>query len=140
MKRIILSVLLACIACGGGGDEIDASRFVGLWNGTTTATVGSQSATTTGYTHISANGAELHVGDVCANGDGPSASVTGPNTFTVHGYTCPASATSTCGSVVLQITSGNGALSGSTLNLSGVGTITGCGSSFPFAMSFSGTR
>ncbi len=135
--------LLLLAACGGGdagGGAVDVSGLVGLWNGTGTITANGQSTTANAYTHITAQGTELMIGDFCFDGTGPRATATKSTEFTVHSISCPPGPAGTCSSVVLTVTSGSGTLSGGTLNMNTAGTIAGCGLNATYTFSFSGHK
>lgn len=143
MKSLLAAVLVAIAGCGGSENNntaIDVSKFVGLWNGTTVVTASGQSTSATGFTHISQNGSDLTIGDVCQNGSGPGATPSSPTAFSIHAYACAGVATTTCSSVVLSTTGGEGSVSGTTLTMSLPGTVAGCGSTTSFTLSFTGTK
>src|SRR3954470_177766 len=130
MKSLLAATLIAVAACGGSDDHangIDLSRFVGLWNGTSTVVVNGQTASAAGFTHITATGNDLTIGDVCPNGTGPGATATSATAFSIHAFACPAASTSSCSSVVLSTTGGEGSVSATTLTMTFPGTVVGCG-------------
>ena len=139
--------LLIVAACGGGGGggagggAVDVSGLVGLWNGTATITLNGQtSSATNAYTHITAQGTELTIGDFCFDGTGPAATATKSTEFTVHAISCPPATVGNCNSVILGVASGSGSLSGATLTMNTTGTIAGCGVSTAYTFSFSGHK
>jgi hypothetical protein len=132
--------VLLFLGCGGSEKDF-APNFVGLWNGTSTATINGQTASASGYTHISATGTNaIKVGDFCGNGDGPAGTVTSDSAFTVAGISCPPGPVGSCSSVVLNVSGGGGTLNGNTLTLSGSGTLSGCGTTYSYGLTFTGTR
>jgi hypothetical protein len=133
---------IICLATGCDGSEKDyAGNFVGLWTGTSTVTVNGQIGTTNGYTHINETGTNsIKVGDLCIDGDGPNATVNSASSFTVGGMSCPPGTVGSCSSVVLSLSGGGGTLNGNTLTISGTGTLSGCGSTYTYALTFTGTK
>lgn len=143
MKSLLAAVLGrspdAAAAGSNSGNGVDITKFVGLWNGTLTTTVNGQTTSNAAYTHITANGSDLTIGDVCGSA-GPTATATSPTAFSIHPYVCPAIATTICNSVVVTTTGGGGSLSGTTLTLTLPGTVAGCSQTAAFTISFTGTR
>ena len=143
MKNLLAAMLVALAGCGGSdnnGNGIDLSRFVGLWNGTSVVTANGQTTSASGFTHITANGSDLSIGDVCANGTGPGATPTSATAFSIHAYACPPIATTSCSSVVLSTTGGTGSVSGTTLTMTLPGTVAGCGTTGTFSIAFTGAK
>lgn len=141
----------ALVACGGGGGgsgggdpEVDYSpSFAGTWVGTLTITANGQAESVPGTfarivrTDVNA----LQVQELCQDGSGPNATVTGPGSFTAVGITCPPAPVSGCSSTVLAYDRGStGSLVNGTLTLSGTGSFSGCSVSLPWTFSFVATK
>lgn len=137
---VLMLLFAACGGSDGGRNPVDPSAFVGLWTGPASITVSGQSSSGSAYTHITANGTELTIGDFCFDGTGPHATATKSTEFTMHAISCPPGPIGACSAVTFTVASGSGSLSGTTLTMNVTGTISGCGSTANYTFSFTGQK
>ena len=144
---LIASLVLA--ACGGDDDDSTpavtdhSAMFVGRWDGTSSMTLGGESATAPGaYTRITRLGTNsINVAEFCNDGTGPSAVVTSSTAFRTSSFTRPPVAVEGCSAVTLVINQGGtGNLANGQVTVSVTGSASGCGYTFPFSLTFNGTK
>ena len=144
MRRVLtLAALLlaSCSSRSGSGSEADhAPEFVGLWSGTGTMSASGSSQSTAGTVQIDTVGSnKIRLGGLCADGSGPTATVTGISTFKVDRFTCPPYQASGC-TISLSIQSGDGLMANDQLMFAMDLSATGCGQTVMASFDFVGTR
>jgi chitinase len=141
----------ASLACSSDNDAVKpngpqhptlpadyTSNFTGAWYGTGTITMNGQTQTGSGYQVITRTGFNtLALVEMCPGVAG-NAALDSATTFSMDPLTCPPDP-QPCGPVTIAYKTGTGTVAGGTLTLSLTGTASGCGQSFSFTASFSGT-
>jgi hypothetical protein len=140
------AVLSAC-GSGSGAQPGDAlTKFLGSWTGTAVGTVnGQQSDGGAALLYLYRKGTDgLTIGNVCADqlqSSGPPATLTGPNSFRIEPYVCPATPSGPCLTFSQNMTDGNGTLEGNTLSVTMNRTQTcDAGPIVTVSVDFTGTR
>lgn len=142
--------VLACACGGGGGGDSGAegggapldTAFAGTWTGTTSmAFTGGGSTSYTGKLVITVSGNTATVAKICPDGSqSAQASGSGDSASWSGNIVCPPVSFTNCASVTLTFQSATTTLNAGNLTLIATGSGSGCGSSVPLTVTFSGTR
>lgn len=134
--------LAACGSDDGGGDSLNPA-FNGTWTGITTVALSGLSpfAYSSGLI-IAVSGQNATVGYICPDGSGSVTAHGSGNAISWSGrYTCPAVSLLGCPAVTATYTSAAGTLNGSgTLTVVAQAVTTGCSTTRPGTLTFSGTK